>query len=110
MTSFLDDIPGGPGEGHWGDHAEAMRKTFLLVAVQYVLLAGPEIYRAWVEEGSECADGVREAREKWRLWAKKIKEYEENEPSYSRDGSYARQALGKMISLDPGLRDELYTT
>lgn len=69
-----------------------------LAATQYVLLAPSVIFYALIE-----AKGQERGQRRWKLCAEKFNEIAENDENSLELKTLAKEAQGKMISVDPAL-------
>ena len=92
----LCDIP----KGLQADHpVEAIRKCYLTVAAQYVLLAGTKIYRELVAEQLGGAGEIQAGLDKWLHWKERLKQVADDEGTGSELGGMALKAHKKMGSI-----------
>ncbi|KAI0384669.1 hypothetical protein F5Y04DRAFT_218933 [Hypomontagnella monticulosa] len=92
------DIPKGLEEEHIPGVG---RSCFVRVATQYILLAGPKLCKAWLED--DLGEQKRWATDKWKVWAEKLDQFADNEDLDADLRVEAREAHEKMVYLRPDL-------
>jgi Protein of unknown function (DUF3632) len=86
------------------DHPPGIyRDCWIMVAAQYILLAGEAIYKQMISSAVKGSDSERRGLDKWRLWANMFGKRADEEDSKSEANSAAFAAYQKMVSLHPEL-------